>query len=155
VTQPKFAFASAIEETVFVESEVDSDRDGNLDRVRIRISRPAETETPDSGIKVPVVFEHSPYRGDLGTLPNHDVDLEALPQESLGKAKAARAGRARRTAPRAARARARLRADLPGQLDNYYVPRGYAVVLGESLGTFNSDGCPDLGPGSRRSAPRP
>jgi X-Pro dipeptidyl-peptidase len=25
------------------------------------------------------------------------------------------------------------------------VPRGYAVVLGESLGTFNSDGCPDVG----------
>src|SRR5919108_366845 len=37
------------------------------------------------------------------------------------------------------------RADLPTQLDNYYVPRGYAVVLGESLGTFNSDGCPDVG----------
>ena len=37
------------------------------------------------------------------------------------------------------------RADLPGQLDNYYVPRGYAVVLGESIGTFNSDGCPTVG----------
>jgi X-Pro dipeptidyl-peptidase len=146
VTQPRFALASAIEETVFVESEVDSDRDGKLDRVRIRISRPAETLTPE-GIKVPVVFEHSPYRGDVGTLPNHNVDLDALPQESLGKAKAARAGRAKRTAARAARARARarLRADLPGQLDNYYVPRGYAVVLGESLGTFNSEGCPDVG----------
>ena len=37
------------------------------------------------------------------------------------------------------------RPDLPGQLDNYYVPRGYAVVLGESIGTFNSDGCPTVG----------
>jgi X-Pro dipeptidyl-peptidase len=146
VTQPVFELANAREETVFVESEVDSDRDGKLDRVRIRISRPGETLTPE-GIDVPVVFEHSPYRGDLGALPNHDVDLDALPQESLGKAKAARAGRAKRTAARAARARARarLRPDLPGQLDNYYVPRGYAVVLGESLGTFNSEGCPDVG----------
>ena len=25
------------------------------------------------------------------------------------------------------------------------MPRGYAVVLGESIGTFNSDGCPDVG----------
>ena len=25
------------------------------------------------------------------------------------------------------------------------MPRGYAVVLGESIGTFNSDGCPDIG----------
>jgi X-Pro dipeptidyl-peptidase len=145
VTQPVFSFDNAIEETVFVESEVDSDRDGKLDRVRIRISRPGETETEGTGIKVPVVFEHSPYRGNLGTLPNHDVDLDALPQESLGKANAARAGRAGRTAAREAGARAHLRADLPGGLDDYYVPRGYAVVLGESLGTFNSDGCPDVG----------
>ena len=25
------------------------------------------------------------------------------------------------------------------------MPRGYAVVLGESVGTFNSQGCPDVG----------
>ena len=25
------------------------------------------------------------------------------------------------------------------------MPRGYAVVLGESIGTFNSDGCPTVG----------
>ena len=36
-------------------------------------------------------------------------------------------------------------ANLPGTLDDYYVPRGYAVVLGESIGTFNSQGCPDVG----------
>jgi hypothetical protein len=35
--------------------------------------------------------------------------------------------------------------DLPGQLDNYYVPRGYAVVLGQSVGTADSDGCPTSG----------
>jgi X-Pro dipeptidyl-peptidase len=149
VTQPQFTFENAIEQTMFVESEVDSDGDGARDRVRIRISRPAETET--QGYKVPVVFEHSPYRGDLGSLPNHNMDLDELPQESLGKGKTARAGRAGRRVARTAkararaRARARLRADLPTQLDNYYVPRGYAVVLGESLGTFNSDGCPDVG----------
>jgi X-Pro dipeptidyl-peptidase len=150
VTQPQFAFDDAIEQTVFVESEVDSDGDGTRDRVRIQISRPAETESRE--IKVPVVFEHSPYRGDLGSLPNHNVDLDELPQESIGKGKIARAGRAGRRVARSARARARararahVRADLPDtELDDYYVPRGYAVVLGESLGTFNSDGCPDVG----------
>jgi X-Pro dipeptidyl-peptidase len=143
VTQPMFEFATAIEETVFVESEVDSDGDGQLDRVRIRISRPRETDT--LGYQVPVVFEHSPYRGNLGSLPNHNVDFDVLPQETLGKTQSARAGRAGRTVARAARARARAQADLPTSLDNYYVPRGYAVVLGESLGTFNSDGCPDVG----------
>ena len=150
-TQPQFDFAQAIEETVFVETELDSDGDGTRDRVRIRISRPAETET--QGYKVPVVFEHSPYRGDLGNAANHAVDFDVLPQENLfgrsaAKARSARAVRSKRVWARSARARARLlaRADLPGSsLDNYYVPRGYAVVLGESIGTFNSDGCPTVG----------
>jgi X-Pro dipeptidyl-peptidase len=146
VTQPVFQFANAIEEVVFVESEVDSDGDGALDRIRIRISRPGETESQE--IKVPVVFEHSPYRGNLGSLPNHQVDVERMPQEDAGRDARAAASAPGVTAARAnARARARARAipDLPGSLDNYYVPRGYAVVLGESIGTFNSDGCPDVG----------
>jgi X-Pro dipeptidyl-peptidase len=74
VTQPQFDFASAIEEVVYVESAVDSDNDGRRDRVRIRISRPGETES--QGIKVPVVFEHSPYRGNTGNPANHNVDLD-------------------------------------------------------------------------------
>jgi X-Pro dipeptidyl-peptidase len=150
-TQPQFDFAQAVEEVVFVETELDSDRDGRRDRVRIQISRPAETET--QGYKVPVVFEHSPYRGDFGDAVNHDVDLDVLPQENLfgdraAKARSARAARSKRVRARSARARARLRAraDLPdSDLDNFYVPRGYAVVLGESIGTFNSDGCPTVG----------
>jgi X-Pro dipeptidyl-peptidase len=124
VTQPVFSFANAIEETVFVESEVDSDRDGRKDRIRIRISRPGEAAA--QGYKVPVIFEHSPYRGNLGGLPNHNVDFDVLPQESLGG----------HWGPML---------NLPGSLDDYYVPLGYAVVLGESVGTFNSEGCPDVG----------
>ena len=111
---------------MFVETPLDTDADGRRDRVRIRISRPGETVS--QGIDVPVVFEHSPYRGDLGDAVNHPVDVDDLPQ-----------GRHKRAAT------ARARPDLPGSLDDYYVPRGYAVVLGESIGTFGSDGCPDVG----------
>ncbi|HEX2130279.1 MAG TPA: CocE/NonD family hydrolase, partial [Actinophytocola sp.] len=46
---------------------------------------------------------------------------------------------------RSARARARLIPQLPDPLADYYVPRGYAVVLGESIGTGFSDGCPTVG----------
>jgi X-Pro dipeptidyl-peptidase len=120
VTQPQFSLATAIDETLYVQTRLDTDRDGVRDRIRIRISRPGETES--QGINVPVIFEHSPYRGDLGNPPNHPVDFDLLPQDRFGP-----------------------RADIPGQLDNYYVPRGYAVVLGESIGTFGSDGCPDVG----------
>jgi X-Pro dipeptidyl-peptidase len=135
-TAPQFDFAQAVEQTVFVETELDTDGDGKRDRVRIRISRPRETET--QGYDVPVVFEHSPYRGNTGSLPNHNVDFDRMPQESL-RAKKAKGRKA------AHAARARSKPDLPTQLDNYYVPRGYAVVLGESIGTFMSEGCPDVG----------
>ena len=104
VSAPQFAFEDAIEEVVFVETPLDTDGDGSRDRVRIRISRPAETE--GEGIDVPVVFEHSPYRGDFGNAVNHNVDFEVMPQEYIGddhkRASAARV-----------RARARGRAAAP------------------------------------------
>lgn len=135
VSQPQFSLDDAIEETVFVETTVDSDLDGELDRVRLRLSRPAETES--LGIKVPVIFEHSPYRSGTNGAPNHDVDVDVLPQESIqpghGAGNGAGAG-----GPMA-------EPNLPGSLDNFWVPRGYAVVLGESIGTAFSDGCPTVG----------
>ena len=142
-TAAQFDFARAIEEVVYVESELDSDRDGARDLIRVRISRPREPA--ERGDKVPVIFEHSPYRGDTGPAINHAVDFDSLPQEegtgvgALRQAETARGKRSRRGAG------AGPRADLPGSLDNYFVPRGYAVVLGESVGTFNSQGCPDVG----------
>ena len=132
-TQPQFDFARAIEETVFVETGLDTDRDGVADRVRIRISRPGEAQ--ERGYKLPVVFEHSPYRGDFGPAINHPVDVDSMPQEPG----------ARERNRLSAGAQGRQSANLPGTLDDYYVPRGYAVVLGESIGTFNSTGCPDVG----------
>ena len=113
VTQPQFNAAKAIEEAVFVESEVDSDSDGARDRIRIRISRPGETES--QGIKVPVVFEHSPYRGNVGALPNHPVDVDIMPQESGGRHSHAAAAPRRSASSARAKARARARARLiPG-----------------------------------------
>ncbi|HKG66055.1 MAG TPA: Xaa-Pro dipeptidyl-peptidase [Solirubrobacteraceae bacterium] len=142
-TAPQFDFAKAIEQTVWVESEVDSDRDGAKDLIRIRISRPGEAQ--ERGYKVPVVYEHSPYRGNTGAPANHDVDFDYLPQERGAKATtSARAAVARRDG-RSARKPRGPRPNLPGSLDDFYVPRGYAVVLGESVGTFNSQGCPDVG----------
>jgi X-Pro dipeptidyl-peptidase len=52
VSAPQFSLANAVEETLFVQTTVDSDLDGKKDRVRIKLSRPGETET--QGIKVPV-----------------------------------------------------------------------------------------------------
>jgi X-Pro dipeptidyl-peptidase len=142
VSQPIFSLDDAIEESLFVESEVDSDGDGRRDRIHIRISRPGETAT--QGIKVPVVFEHSPYRSpEPGTIENHPVDFSVLPQEFIRpRSREAMEARVQSAGTSAAKASP----DLPDTtLDNYYVPRGYAVILGESVGTFNSDGCPTSG----------
>ena len=135
VTQPIFSLDDAIEETLFVESVVDSDQDGRRDLVRIHISRPGETEKKADGtrIRVPVVFEHSPYRGDFGDAVNHPVDFDVLPQEFLRPRGGARRGGG--TEARRGWSHARQRADLPGDLDNRYVPRGYAVILGEGIGS--------------------
>ena len=151
-TQPQFDFAQAIEEVVFVETELDSDGDGARDRVRIQISRPAETD--DAGLQGAGRLRAQPVPRRLRRRrqPRRRLRRAAAgepvrrPRRAARSARAARSKRARATSARA-RARARsARADLPGSsLDNYYVPRGYAVVLGESIGTFNSDGCPTVG----------
>jgi X-Pro dipeptidyl-peptidase len=137
VSQPQFDLANAVQETLFVQTSVDSDLDGRLDRVRLQLSRPGETES--QGIKVPVIFEHSPYRYNLGDAQNHNVDFDVLPQEGIQPhAQGEGSTRSALAAPRPT-------PDLPGSLDNYWVPRGYAVVLGESIGTGFSDGCPTIG----------
>ncbi|CCH29592.1 Xaa-Pro dipeptidyl-peptidase [Actinosynnema sp. NPDC047251] len=120
--------AAAVEERVFVESTVDSDHDGRPDRIALDIARPAGTG------RYPVVFEHSPYRTGLGSPPMYQVNVDRLPQEGLFGAAAGGRGAVRVASP-----------NLPGWLDDYFVPRGYAVVLGHSIGTGASEGCPTSG----------
>ena len=135
MTQPVFALADAIVERVWVETPLDTDHDGRRDRVVVDISRPRETET--AGLRVPVILEHSPYRKDTwDDVPYPSVLVDELPQGARGGRTASRTGDPRR---------ATTRADLPGSLDDYYVPRGYAVLVGQSIGTADSDGCPTTG----------
>ncbi|TDL31013.1 Xaa-Pro dipeptidyl-peptidase [Jeotgalibacillus sp. S-D1] len=128
MTQPVFSLSEAIVERVFVETEVDSDRDGKLDRVRADIIRPKETE---NGLKVPVIYEMSPYRSGILNVPVYDVDHELYAVPSKEKSKQA-------TYPMA-------EPNLSGYYDDYFVPRGYAVILAESIGTGLSTGCPTTG----------
>lgn len=125
-TQPVHDYATAIRERVWVQTTVDSDADGRPDRVAVRIIRPAATA---SGLKVPSIFQASPYYAGLNDVPNHDdVDRGAVA--------------ARGAPPAGDRAET---ITFAGYLDNYFVPRGYAVVFADSLGTGGSDGCPTSG----------
>ncbi|MFI5890177.1 Xaa-Pro dipeptidyl-peptidase [Actinoplanes sp. NPDC051513] len=114
-TLPVYDYSQAIREQVWVQTAVDSDSDGAPDRVAVRIIRPAGAP------KVPVVFQASPYYAGLNDVANHDDVDRAL---SFSRAETVTFG---------------------GYLDNYFVPRGYAVVFADSLGTGGSDGCPTSG----------
>jgi X-Pro dipeptidyl-peptidase len=65
-TQPVFSHEHAIREVVYVEAPMDSDSDGNRDRIAVNVIRPAETVV---GLKVPTIMEASPYFGRAGSPP--------------------------------------------------------------------------------------
>ena len=125
VTQPVFGYADAIRERVFVTSDVDTDGDGRLDVVAMDIIRPRASE---EGLRVPVIMDASPYYSTLcrgnESECKADVDGDGLNDR------------------------------WPLFYDNYFVPRGYAVVLLDMIGTNNSTGCPVSGGlGDNISAP--
>ena len=61
--------AEWIQHDLWVETEFDSDGDGKLDRMHVDVTRQAQT---DDGLKVPVVYETSPYYSGTGsTAPHH------------------------------------------------------------------------------------
>ncbi len=123
------AALAVTEERVYVETTVDSDHNGRPDRVAIDIARTT------GATNLPVVFEHSPYRSALNNAPNHNVNVDHLPQEDLfGIAGSSPRINAARAVP-----------DLPGWYDDYFLSRGYAVILGHSIGTGDSEGCPTSG----------
>jgi X-Pro dipeptidyl-peptidase len=123
-TEPIYDYTQAVRERVWVQTPVDSDADGKPDRVAVRVIRPA------TSTRVPVIFQASPYYAGLNDVPNHDdVDRDG----SRGLDAAPGPDRAAETIT------------FGGYLDNYFVPRGYAVVFADSLGTGGSDGCPTSG----------
>ena len=58
-TTPVYDYATAIRETVYVETTLDNDGDGTADRVVADIIRPREAAA--AGVKVPVIMDASPY----------------------------------------------------------------------------------------------
>lgn len=116
--QPVFDPADVIREDVWVTAPVDSDHDGKPDLVHAQVVRPRATE---QGMKVPVVYEASPYFAGGNDVPNHDVDTELyVPGPHVA-------------------------APIGWSYQNYFTARGFAVVYGESLGTGLSTGCPTTG----------
>ena len=101
-TAPVFSYADAIRERVFIPVPgVDQDLDGVVDRTAIDIIRPAES---NAGLKVPAIIDAEPVLHDAR--PRQRVRVHRRP-----------------------RRRRRCNDRWPLFYDNYFVPRGYAVIL--------------------------
>ncbi|MBP8274025.1 MAG: Xaa-Pro dipeptidyl-peptidase, partial [Acidobacteria bacterium] len=137
--------SSWIRQTLWVETEFDSDGDGKRDRVFVDVTRPRQTET--EGLKVPIVYESSPYfagtsgpreflwdvKQEVGAEPparQHQPAIAFLPQKNT----------------------------VTGKPDNglapTWVPRGFAVVHSEAPGTGLSQGCVTVGGAPEELAPK-
>jgi X-Pro dipeptidyl-peptidase len=139
---PAFADSSQwIKHRLWVETEFDSDGDRRRDRMHVDVTRQKQTDT--EGLKVPVIYESSPYfagtSGDRQSLwdVKQEVGAEPPPRQSQGEI----AFDANRTSISNAQVAA-------------WVPRGFAVVHSEAPGTGLSQGCPTVGGAPERLAPK-
>ncbi len=139
---PAFEDSEAwIREELWVETEFDSDGDGTLDRMHVSVVRPAQTQT--EGLKVPVIYETSPYYAgtagiDFSYFWNIRQEVGAEPPE--------------RTPP--AQPQLRARPMISNSHVDTWVPRGFAVVHSSSPGTGRSQGCPTVGGINESLAPK-
>ena len=115
-TQPVYSYPNAIRQSVWVDTGLDGDGNGKTDRVAADIIRPSEPAA--AGQQVPVIMDASPYYSCCGR-GNED---QVKTYDSSGNP-----------------------VMFPLFYDNYFVPRGYAVVLVDLAGTNRADGCVDVG----------
>jgi X-Pro dipeptidyl-peptidase len=127
---------------LWVETEFDSDGDGKLDRMHVDVFRPRQTET--EGLKLPVIYETSPYFGGTGSTDKmffwstrQELNTEPPPRRSMPPATL------REKRPVISRS----------QVDRW-VPHGYIVVHSSSPGTGLSQGCPTVGGDNESLAPK-
>lgn len=127
---------------LWVETEFDSDGNGTPDRMHVDVTRQRQTET--EGLKVPVIYETSPYysgTGGNGTefFWNPDHELNETPPE-------------RKLAPGIKHQGTKTK--ISSSLIRSWLPRGFAVVHSCSPGTGRSQGCPTIGGDNESLAPK-
>jgi X-Pro dipeptidyl-peptidase len=111
-TADVYSYAGAVRERVYIpQPGVDSDGNGITDDVAVEIIRPVTA----GGDRVPAIIDPSPYYTTVcrgnETQCIGDTDSNGVNDR------------------------------WPLFVDNYFVPRGYAVIYAEALGTANSTGC--------------
>ncbi|HEY4455226.1 MAG TPA: CocE/NonD family hydrolase [Pseudonocardiaceae bacterium] len=115
-TQDVYSYTNAIRQSVWVDTGLTAaGKPGGHVRVAADIIRPSEL---DHKAKVPIIMEASPYYEALG----RGNESQIKQYDANGNI-----------------------VSFPLFYDNYFVPRGYAVVLVDLAGTNRSQGCVDTG----------
>ncbi len=127
---------------LWVETEFDTDGDGRPDRVHVGVVRPVQTET--DGLRVPVIYESSPYFAGTGSGERtYFWNVEHAPGTPPPPRTLLPPIEARPTSPIISNAQVRT-----------WVPRGFAVVHSEAPGTGLSQGCVTIGGAPEALAPK-
>ncbi len=131
-----------VQHDLWVQTEFDSDGDGKFDRMHVDVTRPGQTDT--EGLKVPVIYETSPYFSGTGsTAKEHFWN----PRQEVGAQPPLRAN----PPPIPYRTRRPL---MSNSQTRAWLPLGFAVVHSASPGTGLSQGCPTVGGDNESLAPK-
>lgn len=130
-----------IRHDLWVETEFDTDGDGDLDRMHVSVTRPEQTET--EGLQLPIIYVTSPYFAGVaadapGTMWDVNVELGETAKERFHP-------EVKRLGQRPIISNSHLKK---------WVPRGYIVVHSSSPGTGLSDGAPTIGGQNESLAPK-
>jgi X-Pro dipeptidyl-peptidase len=127
---------------LWVETSFDSDGDGKPDRMHVDVTRPKQTDT--ESLKLPVIYESSPYFAGTGTA---DLKYFWNPRQELNSIPAVR----KKFPPIEPRNK---RPVISKAQVSRWVPQGYIVVHSSSPGTGLSQGCPTVGGDNESLAPK-
>ncbi len=131
-----------IQHDLWVETEFDSDGDGRLDRMHVDVTRPKQTET--DSIKLPVIYESSPYYAGTGSTEKqyfwnvrHELNTVPPPRNHMPLVE-----------------RKIKRPVISTSLTATWVPYGFIVIHSSAPGTGLSQGCPTVGTRIEALAPK-
>jgi len=131
-----------IQHDLWVETEFDSDGDGQLDRMHVDVTRPKQTET--DSIKLPVIYESSPYYAGTGSTEKqyfwnvrHELNTVPPPRNHMPLVE-----------------RRIKRPVISTSLTATWVPYGFIVIHSSAPGTGLSQGCPTVGTRIEALAPK-
>lgn len=130
-----------IRHDLWVETEFDTDGDGQADRMHVAVTRPEQTES--EGLKLPIIYETSPYYAGVaadedGVFWNVNHELGEIGPERVHP-EVIRRGK---------------RPVISNSQIRKWVPRGYIVVHSSSPGTGLSQGAPTVGGPNESLAPK-